>query len=156
MVEGRGAGAVGAGIVRGVEQIIGAAPFHQPGRFEETGRAGDDMFGPFGGDHVRRQFHRTQPAERAPIDIDAAVIVDQDGGIDILDVVGDRRLLRDDRAGGMRIAPGAGRPIGDRDADREAVLGLALALALQDRGIDVAACNDSIACSQYWPPSNSV
>src|SRR3546814_5263509 len=29
--------------------------------------------------------------------------------------------LRDDRAGGMRVAPGAERGIGDRDADRDAV-----------------------------------
>ena len=162
MVERRGAGAVGAGIVGGVEQIIGAASLHQPRRFEEAGRAGDDMLGPLGGDHVRRQLHRAQPAEGAPIDIDAAVIVDQDGGIDILDVVGDRRLLRDDWAGGMRIAPGAGRPIGNRHTDREAILGLAPALMLQDRSIEIEAAVASldhlpgIGTARFGPGENGL
>src|SRR3546814_15490198 len=79
------------------------------------------MLGACGRYHVARQFHAAQLPESAPVNIGPAVVVDQHRRVDILNIIRLRHPLRDDRSGGMRVAPGAERRIGDPDADCEAV-----------------------------------
>src|SRR3546814_8530140 len=100
---------VRTGIVAGVEHVIDALALHNPRRLEEARQPLYHLFRPDRGDHVARQFHAAQLPESAPVNINPAVVIAQRRRVDILDHVRLRHPLRDDRAGGMRVAPRAER-----------------------------------------------
>ena len=126
-----------ARLIVGIDHVIRVLATEEPGSFKETSKCVDGDLLALRRHHIFLEFDAAQAAERAPVQVHAAIVIYPYCGVDVLYLVGLGYRLRDDRPTRMRIFPGAQHAVGNGDADNERI-GM-FALSFLHGGVEVEA-----------------